>query len=246
MSLQLSIVMQRLLKVFLNTAFLQKHAKAWMIQDAVQAAGFVSFGCSRPSDKFEGKSLGDSFKGPVVHVNVAIPPKPFTNQTFPKYLLLNVKGLFDNTPITYGIAEHPDVSGIVCLKDAPCHQRIDSCLCKQFADSQADKTPRKRERPEDTLSDLLASRGIVKSQMPCRYLANGMCSSQEKCEFLHDPKLDPSAIWCRLEKKGRHKCRGKGVCFYRHPGDADVTPQKLKKTKASEIADVQMDGADLR
>ena len=114
-----------------------------IIRDFFEEQNCIVFSCNRPSYKYQDASIGSAGAGIMIHVNVrhkdyAI---PLTKTHWPPWVLVNTNGV-RNHPLTYEIAEHPILSGVICLKNAPCHR----FLRKQCESELNSRTGRKWPR----------------------------------------------------------------------------------------------------
>ena len=96
------------------------------IRAALESAGYLVIRAHRPSIKHAGSSIGAAGYQGTIHINFR-PLDPNANlatHAWPKYVAVTAgtdEYRVVNHPMTYQLGEHDALSGIVCLRNRPCH-----------------------------------------------------------------------------------------------------------------------------
>ena len=204
-------------------------------------SGFLVLSCNRPSYRPDGASIGEAGAGSMIHANVRSADLTLAlNRTrWPPYQITS--GVDNNNnawqhPITYKIAEHEAVSGIVCLFNAPCHRYfkpfgpdIPTCRCEEYTRLREQKAQQTQEqqRVRKSITAAQSELRVDKTQLPCRHFEDGKCNIL-KCKFLHTGAMLTGApgIDCRLKNNGK-QCEARDKCKFHHPWGTTRRKAKL-------------------
>jgi hypothetical protein len=246
--------------IFLKSNWEHEFVTTTMVREYFEKCDFIVFSCNRPSHKHEGASIGKAGLGSIIHANIRpLDPRTKLNRTdYPAYVVVSGGPPDKFIPfhtLSYEICDHPDLTGILCLKNVACHGYFrapfeGARLClghdnkdnKQGASGSPSQRPPKQQRvtPRHAAAQMLSSFGIDKSKMECRHFNAGTCNPNNKCGFKHpdDPRAAGALIPCALERTPAG-CVGGKKCLYAH----GVRPGILKQRKPDAGADP---GSDLR
>ena len=204
-------------------------------------AGFLVLSCNRPAYRPDGASIGDAGAGSMIHANVRSADLTLALQRtrWPPYQV--TRGVDDsgNTwqhPITYKIAEHDAVSGIVCLSNAPCHRYfkpfepdVPSCRCDEWSRQREQKAlqTQEQQRVRKSIAAAQSELRVDKSQLPCRHFDEGRCNIT-KCKFQHTGAMLTAApvTNCRLKNNGK-QCEARDKCKFAHPWGIALKKAKI-------------------
>ena len=219
--------------IFLKSRYDHTYIWPYMVREYFESQHFLVMRADRPSAKIDSVSIGRAGAGSVIHANIRSvdTTKPLHLTPFPPFIV--VKGQTEagedfTQTLTYQIAPHSKLEGVICLDDKPCHLPFngngETCICRLMEQQRTarEEAGGRRAPPAQGLNRGRVLSGLRKdkSKLPCRHFTQGTCHIA-KCKFLHTEEMltEAPVIICRmLQDPHAKRCENKN-CPWNHPWD---------------------------
>ena len=238
----------------------QRYVFPETIRDLLPLYGLQDFGINRPNLKHNGNSIGREGAGNIMHANLR-PADPYTKLedfTWPPYFNLTAGSgatYKENYAMTYKIDDKGPLTGIICLRNAPCHLPFrpkgeggEFCLCENDDRNREEKAKNTYLNPKKTQVDFATAFGFTKDKTECPHYEAGKCKhhGEGKCGFDHSfSKLKPADIECKFQHSNgpNAQCTFGRACRYNHTWKSAPASKRPAPTVAPSGQDANMTAA---